>query len=48
MSIEHPGFDESEPDELPVLTPLQLVLCVLWFFTPFIAFCLDALLSCHG
>ncbi|CAH0352813.1 hypothetical protein [Aquabacterium sp. CECT 9606] len=48
MSIEQPGFDESEPDELPVLTPLQFALCVVWFFMPFIALCFDALVSRHG
>lgn len=48
MSFENPDNHDDGPDELPSLTPAQAGLCLLWFFTPFIALCLDALVSCHG
>lgn len=47
MSIESPGLDDDDTEDLLPLQPWQWVLFSLWFFFPFIALGVDAM-RCYG
>lgn len=48
MSIEHPGFDETESDDSLQLTPLQRVVCFFLVFGPFVASAVILLVRRYG